>query len=217
MSNATTFEEIAMVIREAQTIRIGAPNPFRLECPATQVELTLDHLDQILLFEPADQLVSVQSGITLIALNTFLRERGFEIPLGRRDDQQNETIADLLSFNQPHHGSTMLGSWRDWVVRMKIILASGEIVVSGANVVKNVAGFDLHKLMIGARHTLGVPVEVTLRVRPFLGTKVYDSYETLTKPFMANDISFDEQRLMRRTKQIFDPTNKLNPGEFGFI
>jgi FAD/FMN-containing dehydrogenase len=217
VSNATTVEEIAMAIREAQTIRIGAPNQFRLECPATQVELTLNHLDQILSFEPADQLVSVQSGITLIALNTFLRERGFEIPVGRRDEQQNETIADLLSFNLPHHSSSMLGSWRDWVVRMKIILASGEIVVSGANVVKNVAGFDLHKLMIGAKHTLGVPVEVTLRVRPFLGPKVYDCYETLTKPFMANDISFDEQRLMLRTKQIFDPTNKLNPGEFGFI
>ena len=100
---------------------------------------------------------------------------------------------------------------------MRIILASGEVVVSGANVVKNVTGFDLHKLMIGSRYTLGVPIEVTLRIRPFLGPKTFDSYETLAKTVSLSSISKTEQILMKRTKEIFDPTNKLNPGEFGFI
>lgn len=218
MSTATkTIDEIVGVIRNANSLRIGAPSEFRLDAATTESTLTLDGFDQILSFEPSDQLVSFQAGITLISLNTFLRERGFEIPLGRRDEQQDETVADLIAFNLPHHSSATVGSWRDWVVRMRIILDSGEVVVSGANVVKNVTGFDLHKLMIGARYTLGVPVEVTLRIRPFLGPKYFDSYETLAKTVSLSSIPETEQKLMKRTKEIFDPTYKLNPGEFGFI
>ena len=212
-----TVETIATTIRDSTSIRIGAASKYRLEGAATDSTLFLDGLDEILSFEPADQLVSVQTGITLLKLNTFLRERGFEIPLGRRDEQQDETVGDLMALNLPHQSQNIVGSWRDWVVRMKIVLASGEIVVSGANVVKNVTGFDLHKLMIGARHTLGVPLEVTLRIRPFLGAQYFDSYELLAEAVDLASIPAVEQKLMKRTKDIFDPTHKLNPGEFGFI
>lgn len=212
-----TVESIAATIRDASSIRIGAPSEYRSDGAATETTLLLNGFNEIISFEPADQLVSVQTGITLIELNTFLRERGFEIPLGRRDEQQDETVADLMAFNLPHQSQNVVGSWRDWVVRMRIVLASGEVVVSGANVVKNVTGFDLHKLMIGGRYTLGVPVEVTLRIRPYLESKYFDSYEPLAENVDLKSIPPTEQKLMKRTKDIFDPTHKLNPGEFGFI
>jgi FAD/FMN-containing dehydrogenase len=210
-------EDLASIIRIARSLRIGAPNMFRLECPETESVLDLSDFNQIISFEPADQLVSMQTGITLLELNSFLRQRGFEIPLGRRDEDQDETVGDLMALNLPHPSSHAVGSWRDWVVRMNIVLASGEVVISGANVVKNVTGFDLHKLMIGARYTIGVPVEATLRIRPFLGPKYYDSYQALAKEVSISDITETHQKLMKRTKEIFDPTHKLNPGEFGFI
>jgi glycolate oxidase FAD binding subunit len=178
-------------------------------------DLNLSQFNQIISFMPSDQLVEVQAGILLCDLNSTLRESGFEIPFGWPEDQQNRTVADLLSFNYPHLLSPQVGSWRDWVVRMTIILASGEVVKSGANVVKNVTGFDLHKLIIGARFSLGIPIQVTLRIRPYAGPNGFATVNEPAPP--TGGISEIEQKLMKRTKEIFDPTNKLNPGVFGFL
>lgn len=197
-----TIEQVAEQVANATKIRVDE-------------DLNLSQFNQIISFMPSDQLVEVQAGILLSDLNSKLRESGFEIPFGWPEDKQNRTVADLLSFNYPHSLSSQVGSWRDWVVRMTIVLASGEVVKSGANVVKNVTGFDLHKLMIGARYSLGIPIQVTLRIRPYAGPKESAMITEPTPP--AGDISEVEQRLMKRTKEIFDPTNKLNPGVFGFL
>jgi FAD/FMN-containing dehydrogenase len=55
---------------------------------------------------------------------------------------------------------------RDWALGLKIILASGEVIRTGGKVVKNVAGYDLTKLFIGGRGSLGVIVEATFKVLP---------------------------------------------------
>ncbi len=265
------------------------PQPLLVRAPAKK--LLLDNINQMLWFSPENQLVSVQSGILLSELNKSLREQGFEIPIGLRDDCQKECIGDLIAMNLPHWNMAQAGSWRDWIVKMKIVLANGEPVSTGADVVKNVTGFDLHKLIIGARHTLGIVEEVTLRVRPKSESREWppiqlnhgellhttpsgiramreflkhnlepegDDYqmvhyiceenslalvESLSNhrffgdpdasrfkhepdghvwrshvgEYALDEFSDLEQRLMKRTKEIFDPTYKLNPGEFGFI
>jgi glycolate oxidase FAD binding subunit len=58
------------------------------------------------------------------------------------------------------------GAPRDWVLGMRVALADGRLVKSGGKVVKNVAGYDLHKVQIGALGTLGVIVEATFKVAP---------------------------------------------------
>ena len=260
------------------------PKPEVIESPSKT--LLLDKLDSIIFLSLDDQLVSVQSGILLSDLNTQLRKVGFEIPIGLCDKDQEDCVGDFIAMNLPHWNMAKGGSWRDWVVKMKIVLANGEIVNSGANVVKNVTGFDLHKLMIGARSTLGVIAEVTLRIKPYTGPRDFppiklqhgemlltnpeglkaameyirpmieveegeyvmehyvdqDSCLLLTESlhnskdgtrfddkkyghiwrshtweYALAEFSDAEQKLMKRTKQIFDPTNKLNPGVFGFI
>lgn len=196
-----TIESLAREVGEATSVKIGDT-------------IQLDSLNQVIAFHPADQLVEVQSGILLRDLNAYLRTSGFEIPFGCAENELTQSVADLLAFNYPHSISHLVGSWRDWVVRMTIILASGEVVKSGANVVKNVSGFDLHKLIIGSRYSLGIPVEVTLRIRPSAGTAFLDKAQPAPD---VETIPETERRLMKRTKEIFDPTNKLNAGAFGFI
>src|SRR5205823_6468495 len=71
-----------------------------------------------------------------------------------------------LDYNFPHALEAQCGSWRDWVLGMRIALPDGRIVKTGSQAVKNVAGYDVHKLMIGARATLGVVLDVILRVFP---------------------------------------------------
>lgn len=281
-----SIEELSRFVRDGSRLSVGGRDEYRLTVNEKRKgPLLLDELKQILWFSPENQLVSVESGVLLSDLNTYLREHGFEIPIGLREACQKECIGDLIAMNLPHWNMAVAGSWRDWVVKMKIVLASGEMITTGADVVKNVTGFDLHKLMIGARHTLGVIAEVTLRVRPVSASKEWPPIQLnhgelfLTTPqglslirkhlreylepgegeylmehyidelsclILAeslrdkNQVPFDtkahghlwrshvgeyaldkfsetEQRLMKRTKEIFDPTYKLNPGEFGFI
>ncbi|MEI7984016.1 MAG: FAD-binding protein [Armatimonadota bacterium] len=203
-----TIEDVAAKVKSATKLRIGDSELGE--------DLSLFQLKSIISFMPSDQLVEVESGILLSELNAFLRESGFEIPFGWADHDQNLSVADLLSFNYSHSEHAQVGSWRDWIVRMTIVLASGQVVKSGANVVKNVTGFDLHKLIIGAHYTLGIPVQVTLRIRPYSGKKYPPKSDTKWHRSLES-LSESEKKLMKRTKEIFDPTNKLNPGEFGFI
>lgn len=196
-----------------------------------------------------------------------------------------DSIGDAMATDWPHVLQSQHGSWRDWVIGAKIMLADGSIVKSGSTVVKSVSGFDLHKLMIGSRHTLGILLEVCLkvvpresvaipniemnqdltpawRIYPRFGRRlncvkipgvsmaqfganfgicpwVHDTrsgtfwFESGPLAELPTGLSRDvrtnfwddepeihspkTQALMRRTKQLFDPTNKLNPGEFGFI
>jgi len=58
------------------------------------------------------------------------------------------------------------------LIGIKVALASGEIIKAGGKVVKNVAGYDLCKLFVGAKHTLGIIVEATFKLRPLPETEV---------------------------------------------
>jgi glycolate oxidase FAD binding subunit len=74
------------------------------------------------------------------------------------------TVGGAIATNDSGSLRFRFGSLRDLVIGMTIVLADGTIAKTGGKVVKNVAGYDLHKLMIGAFGTLGVVTEVTFRL-----------------------------------------------------
>jgi glycolate oxidase FAD binding subunit len=76
------------------------------------------------------------------------------------------TVGGIIAANDSGSLRLRYGSLRDLVIGMTIVLADGTIAKSGGKVVKNVAGYDLHKLMIGAFGTLGLITEVTFRLHP---------------------------------------------------
>src|ERR1700730_13124710 len=76
------------------------------------------------------------------------------------------TIGGIAATNDSGSLRLRYGSLRDLIIGMTIVLADGTIARSGGKVVKNVAGYDLHKLMTGAFGTLGVITEVTFRLHP---------------------------------------------------
>ncbi|GAC1417789.1 MAG: FAD-binding oxidoreductase [Acidobacteriaceae bacterium] len=80
--------------------------------------------------------------------------------------EQRATVGGVLATNDSGAWRLRYGSARDLVIGMTIVLADGTIAKTGGKVVKNVAGYDLHKLMIGAFGTLGVITEVTFRLHP---------------------------------------------------
>jgi hypothetical protein len=122
----------------------------------------------------SDQIVIVRGETQTYFLQKELAQHGLCIPHGANFSRRGvihsivygDTPQRSLDINFPHALEAQCGSWRDWVVEMRLATAAGIIVKAGSKAVKNVAGYDVHKLMIGARATLGIVLEVTLRVMP---------------------------------------------------
>jgi glycolate oxidase FAD binding subunit len=76
------------------------------------------------------------------------------------------TVGGIIASNDSGVLRSRYGSLRDLIIGMTIVLADGTIAKTGGKVVKNVAGYDLHKLMTGAFGTLGVITEVVFRLHP---------------------------------------------------
>ena len=127
------------------------------------VDLTA--LDRVLDHTPEDMTATVQAGATLASFQSRLRRGGQWLPLDP-PSPEHITIRDLLDANLSGPRRFGYGPARDHVIGIKVALADGSVIKSGGQVVKNVAGYDLLKLFIGARGTLGVIVEVTFKLRP---------------------------------------------------
>jgi glycolate oxidase FAD binding subunit len=76
------------------------------------------------------------------------------------------TVGGIIATNDSGSLRTRYGSLRDLIIGMTVVLADGTVAKTGGKVVKNVAGYDLHKLMTGAFGTLGLITEVTFRLHP---------------------------------------------------
>lgn len=134
--------------------------------------IELGAMSGIIDFSPNDQVVKLRSGTTIGHLNSELAKSGQTIPIFNSNNGQTWgawdtlSLADCIAWNLPHGLEFQHGTWRDWVLGATIVAADGMIFKSGSSVVKSVAGYDIHRLMIGARHTLGVVAEVTMRTTP---------------------------------------------------
>ncbi|NJN19565.1 MAG: FAD-binding oxidoreductase [Oscillochloris sp.] len=129
------------------------------------VVLRTSGLNRIIEHTPADLTVTVETGTCLGDVQAALAEHGQWLPW---DPPQSAkaTIGGLLASGAV--GSLRLGYGppRDWTLGMRVVLGDGRLVRSGSKVVKNVAGYDSHKLHLGALGTLGVIAEITFKVAP---------------------------------------------------
>jgi FAD/FMN-containing dehydrogenase len=172
-----SVEELQCVVENATKTYISCESPYGIRSEATDSEpnaisIDLRALNQIEDWRLEDQIIRVQSGILLSDLNEKLNQVGFEIPIGLGIEDQRHTLASFLSLNVPHWNLSA-GTWRDWITAIRYVSAEGKWVKSGADVVKSVTGFDLHKLLVGSRFTLGIPVSITLLVKPKKPTETY--------------------------------------------
>src|SRR5438552_3360089 len=104
--------------------------------------------------------VTVETGLTLAALQARLAERGQWLPIDP-PNPQTATLADILNANGSGPHRFGFGTIREHLLGLTVALADGRLIHSGGKVVKNVAGYDLCKLFVGSHGTLGVAVEAT--------------------------------------------------------
>jgi len=129
---------------------------------ATRI-LSLTNHSGVVDYVPGDLTITVRSGTTLDELDRITRAEGQWLPLdpfGSGDGTIGATIA-TGSFGPLAHG---FGQARDLVLGVEFVTGDGKVVRGGGRVVKNVAGFDLVRLIAGSWGTLGVITEATLRL-----------------------------------------------------
>ncbi len=134
------------------------PQSVDIVLATTGLEPLIDH-------RPGDLTVTVGVGVTLGALQERLAAAGQWLPLDP-PLAPRRTIGGVLATDLSGPLSLSQGLARDLVIGMKVAGPDGEVTKSGGRVVKNVTGFDLAKLHIGALGTLGVILEASFKVWP---------------------------------------------------
>jgi glycolate oxidase FAD binding subunit len=135
--------------------------------PAARAGLVLGlrRLDRILEHEPGDLTVTVEAGRTVGTLQTALGERGQWLSLDPGDGER-ATLGGVIATNAFGPRRHLYGTARDLLIGVTVVTADGALVRGGGKVVKNVAGYDLPKLFVGSCGTLGIIVDLTVKLRP---------------------------------------------------
>lgn len=132
---------------------------------STVASWDLSAFHRIVEYHPEDMTVTVEAGMTLESLQRELRARGQWLPMDP-PAPGGITIEQLLARNLSGPRRAGFGTVRDHLIGLRAVLGDGQLIHSGGRVVKNVAGYDLLKLFIGARGSLGIVVEATFKVLP---------------------------------------------------
>ena len=129
------------------------------------VILSLARMHRVIEHAWADLTVSVEAGCTIAELQRTLSERGQRLAVDPLWPER-ATVGGVLSTNDTGVLRYRYGGLRDLVIGVTLALADGTLASSGGKVVKNVAGYDLSKLVTGAFGTLGVITRANFRLHP---------------------------------------------------
>jgi FAD/FMN-containing dehydrogenase len=170
-----------------------APTPTRYD-----VAIDLTALDEVAHYDPADLTVSIGAGMSLAKLNAILREQNQFLPLLVPYYSQS-TVGGAIAAGLDSPLRNAYGTARDFLLGAEFIDGSGAPIKSGGRVVKNVTGYDAHKLLIGSCGTLAVITRLNFRTFPVPET---------TQGFLAAFPSHDSA-LAARNKIIHSPLTPL--------
>ena len=159
-------QALAPAASNSQTIAVIGNNSKRLmggpSLPA-DVVLSTTGLRRVLQYEPNDLTISVEAGMSFSELQKMLAQQGQMIALDPPYAAQ-ATVGGIIATNSSGPMRRAFGTARDQVIGMSFVTLAGKLIDTGGMVVKNVAGLDMAKLMIGSFGTLAVIASVNFRV-----------------------------------------------------
>lgn len=120
----------------------------------------------VLNYEPTELVITVRAGTPLIVIEKLLDDNGQMLAFEPPAFADTATIGGIIACNLSGPRRAYAGAARDFLLGCKLINGKGEVLSFGGEVMKNVAGYDVSRLMAGALGTLGVLLEVSLKVLP---------------------------------------------------
>ena len=203
-----------------KTITVAGNNSKRLmggPILAADVTVSTSGLNRLLQYEPNDLTVSVESGMRFSVLQETLRCNGQMLALDPPFWSQ-ATVGGVIASNSSGPMRRAFGVARDLVIGMKFATLEGKIVSTGGMVVKNVAGLDMGKLMVGSFGTLAVITSVNLRLHP-----LPEQTETFAFSFVDLDAAIEKRDAILRgvlrplALDLLSPSAAARVGKRGYV
>lgn len=142
----------------------------RRNLPTETVLLNMERMKGIVEYDPFEFTITVQAGTSVQTVQETLAAQGQFLPFDPPLREGKSTIGGLVAAGLSGPSRLRYGSIRDFILGVRFVDGLGKLVTGGGKVVKNAAGFDLPKLMVGSWGQLGVLVEITFKVFPRLPT-----------------------------------------------
>ena len=164
-------DTLAARVREAAKtgtrlrIRGGGSKDFYGE-PLIGEPLDVSAYRGVVSYEPSELVVTVRAGTPLAEIEALLASQGQCLPFEPPHFGPNATVGGMVASGLSGPARASVGAVRDYMLGVKIINGQGELLTFGGQVMKNVAGYDVSRLLAGSLGTLGVLLEVSLKVLP---------------------------------------------------
>ncbi len=195
-----TIEELAEIIsiEKGSIVPFGARTQTDFGNPLRSADCAIDvsGLRRITEYNPADLTIHVEPGVTLGQLQQALLANNQFLPLDPWNGP-DATMGGIAAANA-QGPFRAVGTIRDWIIGMKVVEVTGRISKAGGRVVKNVTGYDLHKLYTGSIGTLAIIAEISLKLRAKFG-------RTATIVMKASDFSTAAQLVASIRHSALEP------------
>lgn len=166
--------------------------------------LNFSKMNKIINISPENMTATVEPGVVLGHLQKEVEKFGLFYP----PDPSNlavSTIGGSIAQSSGGAKSFKYGTTKDYVIDLKVVMANGEILRTGANTIKNATGYNLNTLFVGSEGTLGIVVEATLKLIPKPESKkVLMAYFDSVKEAVLAVNSIIEQRIYPATIDFMD-------------
>lgn len=176
MSDLTNViqQQILHAVENHQPLNIlGGNTKSFLYQAHTGETLSLQEHQGIVNYQPTELVVTAYAGTKLSDLQTMLAEHNQRLPFDPPHFGDDATLGGTIATGLSGSIRPFTGSARDYVLGCKIINGKGQIMQFGGQVMKNVAGYDVSRLMVGAMGSLGVLLEISLKVLPIPTSECY--------------------------------------------
>jgi glycolate oxidase FAD binding subunit len=171
VARPTSTAEVSEVLRMAaadglSVVPRGAGTKLSWGAPPTSADVLLDlgGMDRVLEHAAGDLIAATQAGARLADVQRTLADGGQQLAID--ETVEGATVGGALAANASGPRRLVAGTMRDLLIGITVVRADGVVAKAGGRVVKNVAGYDLGKLMIGSFGTLAVVTEALFRLHP---------------------------------------------------
>ena len=163
-----SIEDLQTAVRDARRVlpRGAGTKPALSTAPGDVVSLDMSGLTGIVEYDPGELTFTALAGTPVAEVSAALGEEGQYLPFDPPLTAAGATLGGVVAAGTSGPNAFRHGGVRDFLIGVRFIDGTGRLITGGGKVVKNAAGFDLPKLMIGSAGRLGVLVQLSFKVFP---------------------------------------------------